>query len=252
MRFIVLLFALITMNVSAHEIQSITQHVSLRKTDQVGWLQEIIARANVNEKWDVGAQGSYLERFNLFEKRVGGFVTYKPNNKWSFEARYLQGPGNKILPEKQTTLSSYYALGEGYSPFIYYRDSRYSVTTVHTANIGMEIEKFPGVILIPSITVGRATFQSPGKTDDVYSYGLRAVYYKENTYSFSAWTYKGREASQGIIGQSTFPVDTWSGGIGAAYWWSQGFRTELLFDHTDYDQLKTEFHTTTLNLSWMF
>lgn len=252
MRFIVLLAMLFSLNVSAHEVQSITQYLNIRRTDQVGWLQEIIGRAKVNDKFDVGLQASYLERFNLFEKRAGGFASYKPNEKWTFEARYLQGNGNKILPEKQTTLSSYYSLGDGFAPFMYYRDSRYSVTTVHTANIGMEIEKFPSIILVPSFTLGRATFASPGKTDDVYSYGLRAVYYKENRYSFSAWTYKGREASQGIIGQSTILVDTFSGGLGAAYYFTEGFRGELLFDHTDYDQLKTEFHTTTLNLSWMF
>lgn len=252
MRFFVLLFALITMNVSAHEIQSVTQHVSIRRTDQVGWLQEIIGRANVNDKFDVGLQGSYLERFNLFEKRAGGFLTYRPDKRWTFEGRYTQGKGSKILPEKQSTLSTYYSLATGFTPFLIYRDSRYSVTTLHTANIGMEIEKLPGIILVPSFTLGTATFKSPGKTDDVYSYGIRAIFYKENRYSFSAWTYKGREASQGIIGQSTILVDTWSGGLGAAYWWNQNFRTELLFDHTDYDQLKTEFHTTTLNLSWMF
>lgn len=252
MRFIVLLTILFSLKVSAHEVQSITQYLNIRRTDQVGWLQDIIARATINDKYDVGAQATYLERFDLYEKRLGGFVTYRPNKAWTFEARYLQGMGNQILPEKQTTLSAYHSLVEGLSPFLFYRDSRYTVTTVHTANLGLEIEKIPNIIFIPSFTIGRATFKSPAKSDDVYSYGMRAVYYKEQKYSFSAWAYKGREASQGIVGASTILVDTLSGGLGAAYWWSSGFRAELLFDHTNYDQLKTEFHTTTLNLSWMF
>jgi hypothetical protein len=251
-RFFVLLTVLFSLNVSAHEVQSITQYLNIRKTDQVGWLQDIIARAKVNDKFDVGAQASYLERFDLYEKRLGGFVTYRPDNKWTFEARYLQGMGNQILPEKQTTLSTYYGWGDGYSPFLFYRDTRYTVTTVHTANLGVEIEKIPNFIFVPSVTIGRATFKSPADSNDVYSYGLRAIYYKERKYQFSAWAYKGREASQGIIGQSTILVDTVSGGLGAGYWFTEGFRGELLFDHTDYDQLKTEFHTTTLNLSWMF
>lgn len=252
MRFVVLFAILFSLNVSAHEVQSITQYLNIRRTDQVGWLQDIIARANVNTKFDIGAQATYLERFDLYEKRMGGFVTYRPNNAWTFEARYLQGMGSQILPEKQTTLSAYHALSEGLSPFLFYRDSRYSVTTVHTANLGLEIEKIPSIVIIPSFTVGRATFNSPAKSDDVYNYGVKALYYKENRYSFSAWAYKGREASQGIVGVSTILVDTFSGGLGAAYWFAEGFRAELLFDHTDYDQLKTEFHTTTLNLSWMF
>lgn len=252
MRFFVLLGVLLSLNVSAHEIQSITQYLNIRKTDQVGWLQDIIGRVNVNDKFDVGAQVSYLERFDLYENRVGGFVTYKPDDRWTFEARYLQGKGNEILPEKQTTLSTYFSLAPGYSPFVFYRDNRYSVTTVHTANLGVEIEKIPNFIFVPSFTVGRATFNSPAKSDDVYSYGLRAIYYQERRYSLTAWAYKGKEASQGIIGVSTILTDTLSGGLGAGYWFTEGFRGELLFDHTDYDDLKTEFHTTTLNLSWMF
>lgn len=252
MRFFVLLAVLFSLNVSAHEIQSVTQYLNIRKTDQVGWMQDVIGRANVNEKFDVGAQATYLERFDLYEKRAGGFVTYRPNNRWTFEARYLQGNGNKILPEKQTTLSGYMAAAPGYSPFLFYRDSRYSVTTVHTANLGLEIEKVANFIFIPSVTLGRATFKSPAQSDDVYSYGLKALYYKERKFSITAWAYKGREASQGIIGVSTILVDTLSGGLGVGYWFTEGIRGELLFDHTNYDQLKTEFHTTTLNLSWMF
>lgn len=252
MRLIVLVGALLSFNIYAHEIQSITQHVSLRKSDQVGWLQELIGKINLSEKFDIGAQTSYLERFNLFEKRLGGFVVYRPTERWTLEARYLQGMGNEILPEKQAILSAYYALGDGFSPYIYYRDSRYSITHLHTANVGVEIEKIPNIIIIPSVMLGKATFKSPGKTDDVHNYGVRGVYYKEQRYSFSAWAYKGKEASQAIIGRSTELVDTLSGGAGAAWYFMEGLRAELLFDHTDYDQLKTEFHTTTLNLSWMF
>lgn len=251
-RLIVLTAIIFSLNSHAHEILSTTQHVGLRRYDQVGWLQDLSARVNVNEKFDVGAQGTYLERFDLYEKRAGGFLTYRPSDRWNLEARYLQGMGNEILPEKQAILSAYYSLSEGLAPYLYYKDSRYSVTRLHTVNLGIEIEKISNFIIVPSFLVGRATFNSPSKTDDVYNYGLRMTYLKEKKYALLAWAYKGRESSQGIVGVSTILVDTLSGGVGAAYYVTENFKTELLFDHTDYDQLKTEFHTTTLNLSWMF
>lgn len=252
MRWIALLLSILSFSVQAHEILSITQHVNIRKHNETGWQQDLIARLDLNRKFDIGAQATYLERFDFYEKRAGGFVIYRPNEAWTFEARYLQGMGNEILPEKQGIFSAYYAAAAGFAPFLVYRDTRYSVTHLHTVNLGMEIEKIQNIILIPSVMVGRATFKSPGKTDDVHNYGLRASYYVEKKWAISVFGYKGKEASQGIVGSGTQLVDTLSGGLGGTYYFSEDFRADLTFDHTDYDQLNNEFHTTTLNLSWMF
>lgn len=252
MRWIALVLIFLSLNAQAHEILSITQHVNLRKQNETGWQQDLIAKFDFNQKFDFGAQATYLERFDFYEKRVGGFVVYRPNESWTLEARYLQGMGNEILPEKQAIISAYFAAGAGLAPFIYYRDSRYSVTHLHTVNLGVEIEKIPHFIIIPSVMIGRATFKSPGKTDDVHNYGLRATYYVEKKWAFTVFGYKGKEASQGIIGRSTLLIDTLSGGLGATYFFNDDFKADLIFDHTDYDQINTEFHTTTLNLSWMF
>lgn len=252
MRWIALLFVLLSLSAQAHEILSITQHVNIRKQDEIGWQQDVIARLEFNRKFDFGTQATYLERFDLYEKRAGGFVVYRPNDKWTLEARYLQGMGNEILPEKQAILSAYLAAGSGFAPYLYYRDSRYSVTHLHTLNLGVEIEKIPYFIIIPSVMVGRATFKSPGETDDVHNYGVRVVYYVEKKFSLMAFAYKGKEASQAIIGRSTELIDTLSGGLGGSYYFSEDLKADLIFDHTDYDQLNSEFHTTTLNISWKF
>ncbi len=252
MRWIALVLSILSISANAHEILSITQHVNIRKQNETGWQQDVIARIELNRKFDVGAQATYLERFDFFEKRVGGFVVYRPTEAWTLEARYLQGMGNEILPEKQGILSAYYAAAPGFAPFVFYRDTRYSVTHLHTVTIGTEIEKIRNIIIIPSFMVGRATFKSPGKTDDVHNYGLRAIYYVEKKWAFTVFSYKGKEASQGIIGRSTQLVDTLSGGLGGTWYFTEDLRADLIFDHTDYDQLNTEFHTTTLNVSWMF
>lgn len=252
MHFFVLLLFIFSSNSFAHEIQSTTQFVNLRRQKESGWYQAFRGKMDISSDVQIGAEASYLERFDLYDKQVGGLVNYRPGDRWTLEAKYLQGKGNEILPEKQTHLTAYYALGSGLSPFIIYRDSRYSLTTVHSVNLGMEIEKIPHIIFIPMIMSGKATFKSPGETEDINSYGLRVTYYTENRYSFSVFGFRGKEASQGIIGRSTEVVDTLSGGFAGTWFFNDAFKSELVFDHTDFDQLKTEFHTLTLNLTWMF
>lgn len=253
MQWIVLcLISIISFSISAHEIQSVTQHVNVRKHDEIGWQQDLIGRLNVNRKFDVGFQGTYMERFDLYENRFGGFVTVRPTDRWTFEARFLQGMGNEILPEKDVTLSAFHSLADGFSPFLYYRDSRFSITHLHTLSLGLEIEKIPHIVIIPMVMGGRATFKDPAETDDVHNVGLKVLYYQENNYSVTAFGFWGKEASQAVVGRSTELVDTLTGGLAVAYYFTQDFRGQLIFDHTDYDELKTEFHTTTLNLSRMF
>lgn len=252
MRWFALLITLVPGFLFAHEIQSLTQHLNLRRQNQSAWQQDVLAKVNLNEQFDVGAQVTYLERFNLFEKRAGGLLTFRPSELWTFEARYLVGNGNEILPEKDLMLMAYHSTGVGISPFFYYKDSQYSVTRLHSFNLGVEIEKIPGIILIPSVTVGSATIKSPSETKTIHNFGLRATYYKEKIYSFSLFAYSGKEASQGIIGSSNILVDTLSGGAAFSWYFTDTFKSELTFDHTDYDQLNNEFHTTTLNLIWTF
>ncbi len=252
MHFAWVLIFLISWNASAHEVQSITQHVWLQRQKKSGWLQALRARADVKRNFAIGAEGIYLERFSLTDKQVGAFTLLRPSDRWTVEIRYHQGKGNKILPQKQSTASAWYSLRDGLSPFVIYRDSRYSLTTLHAVNVGIEVETIPHFIFVPMVMRGRATFFSPGKTEDVYSHGIRVIYYTENKFSLAAFGSKGKEAAQGIIGRSTILVDTLSAGVAGTWYFSPDFKGELIVDQTDYDQLKTQFTTTTLNLTWMF
>lgn len=252
MRWLSLLIIFITVSAQAHEILSTTQHVNIKKSKKIGWQQDVSARVEVNQKLDVGAQATYFERFDLYEKRVGGFIFLRPTERWTFEVRYLQGKGNQILPEKQTTLGSYYSYADGLAPFLYLRDSRYSVTKLNTATAGIEIEKLPNIIIIPSFMVGRAGMLNPRETKSVYNYGLKVVFYREKNFSLTGYTFRGREASQAIIGISNMVIDTTTGGFGGSYNFTPDFKAELLIDHTDYNQLKNQFVTTTLNLGLVF
>lgn len=237
-----------------NEIQVTSQHINLRKQNKIGRQQDLIGKFNFSRKIDIGLQGTYLERFNFFEKRFGGFIHTRINDRFNLEVRYLQGFKSEILPEKQTIITSYFSYASGVTPFITLKDTRYSVTHLNNAGLGFELEKIPNIILIPSASIGRAIFKNPAESRDVFSFGLKATYYIENKFSVSLFGYKGREASQGLVGRTTttLPIDTLSGGAAVSYFFINDLKTEIIFDHTNYDQLKTEFHTTTLNLTWMF
>lgn len=250
LRLALLLFCLPIL-ASAHDVQLVSQYVDLGKAGGRGIQEDLIGRVDLNRKWKVGLQGTYLERFDLYEKRAGGSVQYRPTDSLTVEARYLQGMGNDILAEKDGYLAAYYALAPGYSPYFIYRHAAYSVTDIDTYQLGVEIEKIRNIILIPQVLLGNATFKAPNETKGVYSVGLRAVYYEESNYSLFAFAYKGKEASQGIIGKSSILVDTTTFGGGAGYNFTPNTKAELIFDHTDYEELKNQFMTTTLNLVWV-
>ena len=126
------------------------------------------------------------------------------------------------------------------------------MTNLNTANVGIEIEKIPNLIIIPGFMVGNATFKSPAETKTVNNFGLRVVYYREKNFSLYAFGYKGKEAAQGIIGVSNILVTTTTGGAGGGYYFKQNFRGELIVDHTDYREINNQFVTTTLILTYFF
>ncbi len=230
-----------------------SQHISINRQNETGWQHELQVKQDLSRKVYAGAGATYIERFSFFEKRYGAFVGYKPSDRLSVEARWYRGENdNQILPRDQKILSAYYAAAPGLTPYVVYRDYRYSVTRVHLASLGMEIEKFPNIILIPQVMMGKATFSTPAGTENIYNYGLRAMYYIEKKFTTFVFGFKGREASQGIVGQSNVVVDTLSGGLGGSYFFRDDLRAELVFDHTNYKQLKNQFLTTTLNLYWTF
>jgi hypothetical protein len=252
LKFVMLLLAIWSTSAVAHEVQLITQHLDIRRQNKTAWQSDFLARAEVSRKFDVGLQATYLERFNFFEKRMGGFVTYRPKDNIIIEGKVLLGHKNSILPEKDYYLNTFFALAPGLSPFVFLRDSDYSVTHIRSVKLGLEIEKFANIILIPQLLGGKATFASPADTQNIFNYGLKVVYYKDSYYSVSIFGYKGQEASQGIIGASNFLVDTTTGGASVSYHFIPDLKTELIFDYTDYRQLKNQFLTSTLNLAWRF
>jgi hypothetical protein len=251
--FLLFVFFFAGQNALGNELRSNSHYTSIRRPgqDQVSKQQDLLGKMTINRKFSLGLGGTYLERFNLREKKGGAFIGVKPIEKLSIELGFQKGNGNEILPETETTIQSYLSWQEGLTPFFLYRDSRYSVTHLHALNVGMEVEKIPQWIIIPAILVGKATFTEPASTRDIFSYGFRVIYYSELKYSLSFFANKGKEASQGILGRSTRLIDTLTGGTSLSYYVMPELKADLTLDHTDYDQLRTQFQTTMLTLTWM-
>lgn len=235
---------------STHELRLYSQHLDIRKQDETGEQHDVFARIKLNEKFDIGAQATYLERFNLFEQRIGGLFTWRPNPGTSLELRHFQGKDSEILPRRETDLIFYHSLNHGLSPYIIYKDAGYSLTRLHSLRLGVELEKWSGIILVPQLMYGKASFHGPSETKDVHNYGLRIIYYQERSWSLFAFTYKGTEASQTVTGQANEVLDTFSGGLGGGYYFTPQLSAELSVDHTDYGKLNNQFITTIFHLKW--
>lgn len=237
----------------AHEVQMVTQHLKLNRQNASAWQSDLLARATFTPKFEAGLQGTYLERFDLYEKRAGGFFVFKPTPTLTLEAKYLKGDGVvEILPKDQYLITLYHSLAQGYSPFVTYQNSLYSITHLQSMKLGMEIEKFEHFIVIPQVMLGQAQFRDPGDVKEINSLGVRVIYYEEQKYSVTGFAYQGLEASQGIVGRSTSTIATKSIGGGGAYYFIPNVKTELLFEYLDLGKLNNQFLTTTLNLAWVF
>lgn len=253
MKLLLLILFLSTSTVFAHDVALVTQHVAIRKQSISAWQQDVLARAVVSPVLDLGLQATYLERFDFHENRYGGFLIYHPSTALTVEGRYLRGEReNEILPKDEYNISAYYALAPGFTPFLIYRDVDYSITELHTLNLGLEIEKIRHFIIVPQVMFGSATFERPSETKNVHNVGLRIMYYREQDYSLFIFGSKGEEASQAIIGRRSILVSTLTGGAGAGYFVTPALRAELLVDHTDYEEINNQFLTTTLQLRWIF
>ena len=245
--------AFLSTAVFAHEVQLATQHIKINKQNETAWQSDFLAKAAISPRWMAGLQGTYLERFDLYERRAGGFVVFNPIQTLTIEARYLRADsGAQILAEDQYSLSLYHALTKGIAPYISYQNSLYSSTHLQTLTFGVEFETIPSFILIPQIMIGQAQLLDPAEVKEVNSFGMKIIYYREQIYSLSIYAYKGVEAAQSLIGIPGQNIDTKSIGIGAGYYFFPKIKTEIIFDYTDLGELDNQFLSSTLNLAWAF
>lgn len=248
-----LFIAFLSTSSFAHEAQLVTQYLKLNRQNEGASQTDILARATLSSKFEVGLQGTYLERFNLFEKRVGGLLVMRMDPELTVELRYLKGEeGVQLLPMDQYFLSVYHSLADGISPFLIYQNSLYSITHLQSLKLGVEIEKFSNFILIPQVMLGQAQFNDPSEVREVNNFGIKVIYYEEQLYSLMGFVYKGLEGSQAIVGRSSTTIETRTIGAGGSYYFIPDLKTEVIFEYMDLGKLNNQFLTSTLNLVWTF
>jgi len=252
--FIIALF--LSGSATAHEILVTNQLLKINRQNETGYQTNVVGKATLSPNWEVGLLGNYIERFGLYETRLGGLASYRPNQTVLIEARYLKSETDvKLLPLDQYSVSFYQAFSDGLSPFLTYQNSIYSITNLQTIRLGVEIEKIKNLIIIPNLLIGQAKFNDPSEFKEVNSLGLKVMYSVEQQYAFQVFGSKGIEASQGVVGQFSTIIETKTIGIGASYFVRPDLKVEGIFDYTDFTDkkfLKNQFLTSTLNLVWNF
>ncbi len=241
-------------NTFAAEMLYSVQHLKLKKFNFTGWEHDVFAKTNLSQNLIAGLEGSYVERFSLYETTYGGLMGYKFTDKFYVEAHYNQGIGNKLLTERQTQIISYYSLFPGVAPFIILKDKRYSDTKLLDFTLGAEIEKWPHILIIPQAMIGKSKFKSDNSQETIYSYSLKAIYYTEDKFSIFAYGSRGLESAQSITGASLSNqrIHTLTGGAGGSYNIFKNLKAEISVDHTDYHEIKDQFITSTFSLNLKF
>jgi hypothetical protein len=250
---LIFIFCFLNLFTWANEVNLSSQQVYLKKQKQNGHEQDI--RANVKVKPDVhfGLEARYLERFSFFEKSFGLNFKFSPFSGLTLIARRNQGLKTTIIPRESTSLEGYYSLSAGFSPYLIAKKNIYSLTTTDMMIMGIEIEKYPRLIVIPTILLGQAQSNSPSSTKAISGYGIKIIYYEENQFSTSVFFSRGKEPSQGILGDSFNLISTETLGLSLAKdLISDYFRMELVLNQTHYQEIKNQFIAGTINLTWMF
>jgi hypothetical protein len=252
-RLIFIITAILSGIASASELHFSNQLIKINRQNETGYQAYVSGKTALNSAWELGLLANYIERFRLYETRLGGLATYRPNDRFFFEMRYLKGQENvQLLPKDQYGITVYHSWSDGISPFLNYQNSIYSITSLQTLKLGVEIEKIKNIIIIPHASIGQAKFNDPSETKEVNHLGLKVMYVVEENYSFQVYASKGIEASQAIVGRDSQTIETKTAGFGASYYTFGQLKLEGLFDYTDLGQLKNQFLTTTINLSWNF
>ena len=251
MKWMLFFLFVLSSNVFAHEINLSASHVSLRRQHSSGRqaLVDSFIDLNDHQRLRLGAQ--YLERFDLYERLfLVGF-------EHKFESFYVNanaeyGHNGRILPHQRYSIGSGQAFLPGLSFYEELRTAEYTGLRLDEVLLNMEIEKIQSIIFVPMVRLGKAHFKSPSGDKNLFGYGLKAIYYKENIGQVWVGVFKGQEPAQIVLGRFNEILKSTSVSAGVKYEWNESLSSGLSIEHTDYSLINNQFITTTLSTSWRF
>ncbi len=250
MKFLFSILLLATSSLTlAHEVSVTGQYLKMNRYNKSGRQIGVDGYVNINDNDRLHIGGQYLERFDLHERIA--LLGYEKK----FENYYLKldaelGHNGGILPHYRYSIGSGQSLFEGISLYEEFKTSRYTKTELNEFLLNVEIEKISSLVLIPTIRLGNANFTGPNGTKKLFTYGLKALYYKEDLGNIWISATKSQEPAQAVFGSFNEVLRSKTAAIGAKYLWNSDLSTSASVEYTDYDIIRNQFITTTLTTTW--
>lgn len=247
--FFLTLFLLSALTASAHDITVMGSYLKMQRYNKSGRQTGIDGHVDINDRQKLHLGAQYLERFNLFERMaLVGFEQKFEDFYVKFDAEF--GHNGRILPHHRFSIASGQSLFQGISLYEEFRTAQYTKTQLNEFIFNLEIEKISSFVLIPSVRLGNANFTGPSGTQKLFTYGLKALYYREDTGQVWIGLTKGQEPAQAVLGSFNEVLRSKTAAIGGKYNWNSLVNSGLSFEYTDYDLIKNQFVTTTLTTTW--
>jgi hypothetical protein len=249
MKYFIFLLSLISFSAMAHEVTVMGSYLEMQRYNKTGRQAGLDGHVDLNDSQRLHIGGQYLERFDLFERiALIGFEQKFENFYLKADAEF--GHNGRILPHYRYSVGSGQSLFQGISLYEEFRTAKYTQTELNEVLFNVEIEKIPSVVLIPMTRFGNAHFTGPNGTKKLFTYGLKAMYYKEDLGQVWVSATKGQEPAQAVIGSFNEVLRSKSIATGVKYIWNASLNSGLAIDYTDYDLINNHFLTTTLTTTW--
>ncbi|MBY0516668.1 MAG: hypothetical protein K2P81_07165 [Bacteriovoracaceae bacterium] len=235
--------------VQASEINTRYQYWWLKGPEVKSWRQDLAATIDMKSKTSLLIQASHFERFQQVDRiALLGFRHKTESGTWEFT--HADGGTNRILAIRDTQLTHYRALVPGLGGWINLRAQGFHTNDVHMLNMGLEKEWAQGWFLIPSMSAGKATYNQPAATRNIWGSQLRIGRYQED--NWKAWIFGalGEEAQALASLSQTKPLKVKSYGLGVEKNILNSLRFLIQLERSYYPSINTRFESVMGQLTW--
>lgn len=243
------LFFFILSSAFAHELTSRTQYWWLKGPNVKSWRQDFAGSTTLKNGHALLFQGTHFERFH--EQDQQALLGWRlRNSRGSWELSHTQGDHNKILAIRETQFTHARALTAGFSGWLTMKALGFHTSDVVLSTLGLEKEWQGGWFLVPSLSLGRATYRTPADTRDVWGTQLRVGKYREDHWKI--WTYVAlaEEAQALAVINQARPLKAKTYGAGGELFVAAGTRLGLQLERAYCPAIQTRFESVMAHLIW--
>jgi hypothetical protein len=233
----------------AHELETRYQYWWLKGPEVKSWRHDLLGTINLPGPHHLLFGVTHFERFREEDRQILlGWRRKTMSGYW--ELTHADGGHNKVLAIRDTQLTHGGPLGHGFDGQINLKAQGYDTNDLHMASVGLNKEFPGGSFIYTGLGGGRATFQSPGETQDVWGANVRAGRYQQDNYKWWVMGARGEEAQPLVVLGLTRPLRFVSYGVGGEKNLGTTWRASLDFDRTYYPSVATRMDSVTGRLIW--